>query len=89
MYIDEKVTVWNRTQLLLSQEDEEKLVPVIKKMLSEGKTIDKITSELEIDCDYETLLDTSEEITPQDNEGQPTVEAYDEHGNMFFNNQTT
>jgi hypothetical protein len=38
------------------------------------------------DEEYETLYDTSEDMTVEDNDGQSTVELFDDNGNAIFSN---
>tara|TARA_R110000751_G_scaffold10975_4_gene39608 strand:+ start:1193 stop:1432 length:240 start_codon:yes stop_codon:yes gene_type:complete len=76
MHIDYKCTVWRRIHIPDDKNNREYILEKLKKG----------TEPLLTDAEYETLYDTSEEITPEDNDGCSTIEAYDEDRNIIFKN---
>jgi len=85
-YIDIKHTIWDRFKLTAydSNYTAEQLVNIYNKV----GLANQIPNELPEDVEWETLYDTSEEITLEENQNNPTVEMFDENGNMIWNNKT-
>lgn len=72
-YIDTKVTVWGRIHLK-DDADMNKLIETLKK----NNSINSICDESLGFSEYEILYDTEEEITPEENNGDPTIEVFDD-----------
>lgn len=74
-YIDKKITIWERYFL---PEDTD-LSDVTTEEDAEQLIIDNLT-------DYELLLETSEDLSVEKNDGAPTIEVYDDDGFIVFEN---
>lgn len=72
-YIDTKVTIWGRIHLK-DDADMNKLIEMLKK----NNSINSICDESLGFSEYEILYDTEEEITPEENNGDPTIEVFDD-----------
>jgi len=72
-YIDTKVTIWGRIHLK-DDADMNKLIEILKK----NNSINSICDESLGFSEYEILYDTEEEITPEENNGDPTIEVFDD-----------
>lgn len=65
VYFDQKVTVWSRTKFLhIEAESKEEAVAKAKEKFNEQGDID----------DYEILYDTEHQLSPGENNGNPTEE---------------
>lgn len=81
MYIDFKVTMWERVQVPEGMED------LFLNKLKEGKITsasDMWEYSLELDC--EPLIDTGEQMTVEENGNCATIEAIDEKGSLKYSN---
>jgi len=82
MYIDFKCSYWERIKIPVELEKE------VYKKITSGKansTNDLFNEFVDImSYDYELLYDTSEQLFPEDNNGCPTIEIYDE-GDKAYN----
>jgi hypothetical protein len=70
LIIDEKVTIWRRSEVVVDTDE-------LEKATSEGKLKEYIEM---VSFDYkdsELLLETENELTPEDNNGQPTIEVFE------------
>lgn len=76
MYLDYKCTVWRRIHFSEKQNDVDKILEDIK-----GGYHPDI-----VDAEYETLYDTSEDMTVEENGGSSTIELYDFEGELLFKN---
>ena len=76
-YIDEKVTIWRRTYYNVEGTEEE-----IKNKLVESV---EGSSDLEI-FDSEILYETEESMTLECNNGNPTIEIFNETGETIWTN---
>jgi len=85
MYIDSKETIWFRTYI------DEKYEEEVLQMLKEGKTLKEVQDFIEYNSTGdigEYLFDTCEELIPEHNEGQNTIELLDNNGNNVWGNVT-
>lgn len=69
-YIDVKVTVWNRLHFA-----EESNMAGLADIIRENGLDDVIDDKLGF-LESETLYDTEEKLSPEQNEQQPTIEVY-------------
>lgn len=76
-YIDEKVTIWRRTYYNVEGTEEE-----IKNKLVESV---EGSSDIEI-FDSEILYETEESISPEENNGMPTIEIFNDSGDTIWSN---
>jgi len=76
MYLDYKCTVWRRIHFSEKQNDVDKILEDIK-----GGYHPDI-----VDAEYETLYDTSEDMTVEENGGSSTIELFDFEGELIFKN---
>ncbi len=76
MYIDYKCTVWRRIHIPDDKNDKEYIIETLKKGVEPLFT----------DAEYETLLDTSGDMTVEDNDGCSTIELYDVGHKLLFKN---
>jgi len=89
MYIDQKVTIWTRLTLNCNDDEIERIKNEILKHLEEGKNQDDIANMYHDQVEFETLYDTSEAITVNENGGCGTVEFYGDEGELLFENSKT
>ena len=76
-YVDYKATIWGR----LHFSDETDMNKVIAK-LEQGLTPNELCDDPELEFEeFEMLFDSEEYITPSENQGQCTVEVYDDISN--------
>jgi len=81
-YFDIKVSVWQRVQI----PDEVDLQKVIK-FFEEYDGTSNI-GDIGIDVSgYETLHDSEHDLRPEENGGESTVEIYNSHANLVWNNK--
>lgn len=88
-YIDRKGTIWEREVCRANLTDEE-LVKVINDTVKDGDgTLINICNEHDDiwTDDYETLSETFELLTPEENQGESTVEIYTSNGNLIYDNR--
>jgi hypothetical protein len=78
-YIDIKVTVWNRIHFT-DDADMQKLVDLIQQI-----GIDSIYEDESGFSELETLYDTESSVTPEQNDGEATIEVY-EKDRYIWNN---
>jgi hypothetical protein len=79
-YIDIKVTVWNRLHFI-----EQSNMKSIADLIQQEGLYEVIDEKLGF-AESETLYDTEEKLEPGDNDGQPTIEVY-EDGKEVWNNE--
>jgi len=77
MYLDYKCTVWRRIHFSEKQNDVDKILEDIK-----GGYHPDI-----VDAEYETLYDTSEDMTVEENGGCSTIELFDKDELLFKNGE--
>jgi hypothetical protein len=76
MYLDYKCTVWRRIHIPDDNNNKEYILEKLK----QG------AEPLFQDAEYETLYDTSEDMTVDENGGCSTIELYDFEGELLFKN---
>jgi hypothetical protein len=86
MFIDYKKTVWERIKI---SDDcnlsESQIINLINKRQQENAFLwDEINPEPE----WEPIYESGEYITPEDNAGQSTIEAYSDDGILLYENGT-
>lgn len=81
-YQDVKVTVWQRQKFEIEAESYEEALKEVEKFKTEdvGAWI--------ADYENETLFDTEESLSPEDNGGFHTIELYDENEELLGTNAT-
>ncbi|QUI89028.1 hypothetical protein [Porphyromonas gingivalis] len=84
-YQDSKVTCWMRTKFQVKAENYEQAVAIIKSWQGED-VMNHDDEEQVIFVEGETLLDTSENLSPEENGGRPTIEVFDDKGKEITNN---
>lgn len=82
-YIDQKMTVWERHKYLVEAESYEEAK---RKMIEEFNDLCIGENEGQGFQESEILFDTMENITPEENENQPTVELVNEHNKTILTN---
>ena len=80
-YIDEKITIWRR-HYFNEHADLENIVKIIDETGSVDDVIDESLGFVESD----TLYDTSEFISPNENNNQATIEVYNTNQELIWNN---
>ena len=78
-YIDEKVTIWRRTYYNVEGTEEE----IKNKLIDQFES--KYPTDIEI-FDSEILYETEESITPEENNGMPTIEIFNDNGDTIWSN---
>jgi hypothetical protein len=79
MYIDYKATIWFRISL---RGEEEKVIEALKN----GKSVNELYDEFDdflVGCD--PMFDTEEILTPEENNGQSTIEIYKDTELIYSN----
>lgn len=81
--LDYKVEVWQRCKF-----HKEENCEIVKKMLEEGKNTDEIIEYLDgdADADFQEIWETCQELTPEENDGQSTVELLDNNDESIWRN---
>jgi len=85
MEFEFKVTTWERVNV--SPENEEKVLQAIKdgKITSSQEVFDLLeTSDIELTCN--TIDETEEQMSPNENDGQNTIEVRNDDGNVIWGN---
>jgi len=85
MEFEFKVTTWERVNV--SPENEEKVLQAIKdgKITSSQGVFDLLeTSDIELTCN--TIDETEEQMSPNENDGQNTIEVRNDDGNVIWGN---
>lgn len=86
LHIDRKITVWTREYVDFddSKYTEEEFVKLYHQQMNGGIT--EVNPYLYESYDYEMILDTTEDITPEDNGNQPTLEILNPDGETLYTN---
>lgn len=76
MFIDFKVTGWDRAKLNLNQTQTHKLMKALQDgRVNSANDLVEIAEEIGIEIDWEYLVNTQEQLNPSDNNGQATIEG--------------
>ena len=86
MYVDVKVTVWQRIKL--NEDEDVSAEDVIEMLKLHEPYMDFLWDEKKFSIDWDTITDTEEYLPAEENGGQSTVELYDNDGKLLWNNQT-
>ena len=86
-YQDRKVTCWERTRFEVTAENYEGAVTLVKSWQGEDVLCFE-DNEKVIITDGETLYDTSESLSVEENGGKPTIEVFADNGEDIINNTT-
>lgn len=80
-YQDSKQTIWNRVKFTVKADSYDAAVEMLKPLISED--IGNVTEDFfEID-EGETLYDTAENLTIENNQGFSTLELYNSKGELI------
>ncbi|CQB87658.1 Uncharacterised protein [Chlamydia trachomatis] len=85
-YQDRKVTCWERTHFDVKAESYEEAVALVKSWQGGGGLCFEDDENIII-TDGETLYDTSESLSVEENGGQPTIEVFANNGEDIINNK--
>ena len=85
-YQDRKVTCWERTHFDVKAESYEEAVALVKSWQGEDVHCFEDAEKLHI-TNGDTLYDTSESLTVEENGGQPTIEVFANNGEDIINNK--
>lgn len=84
-YQDRKVTCWERTHFEIKAGDYEQALSVI--MAWQGEDVMRFEDDDKVCITYgETLFDTAESLSVDDNNGNPTIEVFGEQGESIIDN---
>lgn len=86
-YQDRKVTCWERTQFEVTAENYEEVVALVKSWQGED-VLCFDDNEKVIITDGETLYDSSESLSVEENGRKPTIEVFADNGEDIINNAT-
>ena len=86
-YQDRKVTCWERTHFEVTAENYEEAVALVKSWQGEDVLCFEDDEKIII-TDGETLYDTSESLSVEENGGKPTIEVFADNGEDIINNTT-
>ncbi len=78
-FLDNKITIWERTHFSIEAKTK-------KEALAKAKEFLKDENECPEDIWVETLYESSERMSVEENEGNATRELFDEKGNEIANN---
>jgi hypothetical protein len=82
MYIDCKITTWDRAKI--NDEEDKKIV---LNAIKEGKLRNESDlAQLDIDIEWETLNDVSENMTVEENDGFATLEVFNDENKSIHAN---
>ena len=86
LHIDRKITVWTREYVDFddSKYTEEEFVKLYHQQMNGGIT--EVNPYLYESYDYEMILDTTEDITPEENGNQPTLDILNPDGETIYTN---
>ena len=84
-YQDRKVTCWERTRFEVTAESYEEAVSIIQSWKGEDVLLFE-DDETIIITDGETLYETSESLSVEENAGSPTIEVFDGQGREIADN---
>lgn len=76
-YYDKKHTIWERTYLPDNID-----IKQVKEELSRTGSVNSIEV-IEKEIEYELLYDTMEEMCPEENGGEATIELFEDDGNVL------
>jgi hypothetical protein len=81
--LDIKNTIWQRVEF----DTEQQMLDVVARLES-GELVTglDVIDHLEGDCTIDTLYETMEEMFPEENQGNPTIEVIDEGGVTIWKN---
>ena len=85
-YQDRKVTCWERTHFDVKAESYEEAVAIVKSWQGEDVLCFGDDENIII-TDGETLYDTSESLSVEENGEQPTIEVFANNGEDIINNK--
>ena len=85
-YQDRKVTCWERTHFDVKAESYEEAVALVKSWQGEDVLCFEDDENIII-TNGETLYDTSESLSVEENGGQPTIEVFANNGEDIINNK--
>lgn len=85
-YQDRKVTCWERTHFDVKAESYEEAVALVKSWQGEDVLCFEDDENIII-TDGETLYDTSESLSVEENGEQPTIEVFANNGEDIINNK--
>ena len=83
-YQNRKVICWERDTFVVNADSYKDAVSIVKAHYGDGvlnETDDRIRFD---EC--RTLCETSEDITPEENGGSPTIEVFDDYDNFIISN---
>lgn len=84
-YQDQKVTSWERTHFEIKAESYQEAVAIIQSW--QGKEVGSMEDDKQVFItEFEPLLDTSEYLSPSENNGQATIEVFDHTGAEICDN---
>jgi hypothetical protein len=84
MYVDVKVTVWQRIEL--NERDGVSVEEVIELLKNEGPSELWNDEKVRFSPDFENILDTEEYMIVEENDGCSTIELYDNEDKLLWKN---
>lgn len=76
MYIDFKVTGWDRAKLDVTQSQAHQITEALKSgEITSSEGLMQLLEEMGIDAEWEYLVNTQGQLSPFENDGQSTIEA--------------
>ena len=82
-YIDEIVTIWRRTYYSIDGTEEETKSTLIESVEGRKRSGGELLNGF---VDSEILYETEEGMTPEENDGQPTMEVFNSKGETIWSN---
>ncbi len=84
-YQDRKVTCWERTRFEVQAETYAEALAMIKSWGGEDVALWEDDDKVLI-TDGETLYETAESLSPEENNGQATIEVFEDNGECIISN---
>ena len=76
-YLDQKITIWKRTNFEVTAKTQKEADALAIQMYEKGE-LDELP--------WETIQDTEEFLTPEENDGCPTIELFQKPEFNYFDN---
>ena len=83
-YVDFKITIWER--VYFDDKDVDKVSDKLKSGLVSSSEDMFTEFDERVAHDSEVMYETAEQMPPEENDNQPTIELYNSNGEIVFNN---
>jgi len=80
-YIDRKYTIWGRERYHVEAKSKEEADAIMQETFKRGDVYGFVS-------DFEYIYETSEQLEPEFNGGESTIELFESDGNLIVTNKT-